>query len=42
LRLAPGIALLHARPEDGVKQACLSLITLQYPVKFAIHQRSGG
>ena len=32
--IAPGIALLHARPEDGVKQACLSLITLQYPVKF--------
>lgn len=32
--VAPGIALLHARPEDGVKRACLSLLTLQDPVKF--------
>jgi mannitol/fructose-specific phosphotransferase system IIA component (Ntr-type)/galactitol-specific phosphotransferase system IIB component len=30
----PGIALLHARPEDGVKQLCMSLITLQEPVPF--------
>ncbi len=32
--IAPGIALLHARPEDGVKKACLSLITLKNPVCF--------
>ncbi|MHB8806186.1 MAG: PTS sugar transporter subunit IIA [Anaerolineaceae bacterium] len=32
--IAPGIALLHARPEDGVKRACLSLLTLQNPVNF--------
>jgi PTS system ascorbate-specific IIA component len=32
--IAPGIALLHARPEDGVKKACLSLITLKKPVPF--------
>lgn len=32
--IAPGIALLHARPEDGVIQACLSLITLEPPIEF--------
>ncbi len=32
--IAPGIALLHARPEDGVKHECLSLITLQHPIQF--------
>jgi len=32
--LAPGIALPHARPEDGVKKMCLSLITLERPVNF--------
>ena len=32
--IAPGIALLHARPEDGVKRVCLSLLTLQKPVYF--------
>jgi PTS system ascorbate-specific IIA component len=32
--IAPGIALLHARPEDGVKRACLSLLTLEKPVHF--------
>jgi transcriptional antiterminator/mannitol/fructose-specific phosphotransferase system IIA component (Ntr-type) len=30
----PGIALLHARPEDGVGQLCMSLITLQEPIAF--------
>jgi len=32
--IAPGVALPHARPEDGVKEICLSLITLKEPVKF--------
>lgn len=32
--IAPGIALLHARPEDGVIRSCLSLITLQKPIEF--------
>jgi len=32
--IAPGIVLLHARPEDGVISACLGLITLSTPVEF--------
>ena len=32
--IAPGVALPHARPEDGVKKACMSLITLEPPVEF--------
>ena len=32
--IGKGIALLHARPEDGVKENCLSLITLKEPVEF--------
>ncbi|MCF6095748.1 BglG family transcription antiterminator [Thermovorax subterraneus] len=32
--IAPGIAMPHARPEDGVKQVCMSLITLKNPVEF--------
>jgi PTS system ascorbate-specific IIA component len=32
--VAPGIALLHARPEDGVLEPCISLITLDTPVDF--------
>ncbi|GAB6098211.1 hypothetical protein JCM16358_00900 [Halanaerocella petrolearia] len=35
--IAPGIALLHARPEDGVKELGMSLITLNSPVEFG-HQ----
>lgn len=31
---APGTALLHARPEDGVTQVCMSLVTLKPPVPF--------
>lgn len=30
----PGIALLHAHPEDGVKRLCMSLVTMQSSVKF--------
>jgi mannitol/fructose-specific phosphotransferase system IIA component (Ntr-type) len=32
--IAPGVALPHARPEDGVKIPCLSLLTLKEPVEF--------
>ncbi|MGE5581023.1 MAG: BglG family transcription antiterminator [Bacillota bacterium] len=32
--IAPGIAMPHARPEDGVKKMCVSLITLATPVYF--------
>ena len=32
--IAPGVALPHARPEDGVKAACMSLVTLRPPVPF--------
>ncbi|MGQ9490003.1 MAG: PTS sugar transporter subunit IIA [Anaerolineae bacterium] len=32
--VAPGIALPHARPEDGVKRASIGMITLAQPVEF--------
>ena len=32
--IAPGIVLLHARPEDGVLKPCLGLVTLSTPVEF--------
>lgn len=32
--IAPGIMLAHARPEDGVKQVSLSLVTLKEPLAF--------
>ena len=32
--IAPGVALLHADPRAGVKQAGLSLVTLDPPVPF--------
>ncbi len=32
--VAPGIALPHARPEDGVKRASIGMITLAHPVEF--------
>jgi len=32
--ISPGVALPHARPEDGVKEPCMSLITLKNPVNF--------
>jgi transcriptional antiterminator len=31
---APGVALLHARSEDGVNRTCMSLVTLDPPVPF--------
>lgn len=36
--LAPGIVLLHARPEDGVLQPCMVLMTLSTPVCFGHSQ----
>lgn len=32
--LAPGLALAHARPEDGVRTLCLAVTTLAEPVHF--------
>ncbi len=32
--IAPGVVLLHARPEDGVIQPCLGVITLAEPIPF--------
>ncbi len=32
--LAPGLALAHARPENGMKEMGISLITLASPVEF--------
>ena len=32
--LAPKIALPHARPEDGVKEASVSLVRLKKPIEF--------
>jgi len=32
--VAPGIALAHARPEDGVKRLCMSLVRVTAPVEF--------
>jgi mannitol/fructose-specific phosphotransferase system IIA component (Ntr-type) len=36
--IAPGIVLLHARPEDGVRRPCLAMITLATPVPFGHSQ----
>ncbi|EPZ41815.1 BglG family transcription antiterminator [Alicyclobacillus acidoterrestris] len=32
--IVPGVALLHARPEDGVQQVCMSLVTLEEAIPF--------
>lgn len=32
--IVPGVALLHARPEDGGRRLCMSLLTLDPPVPF--------
>ncbi len=32
--IAPGIVLLHARPEDGVLKPGLAMVTLSTPVNF--------
>jgi len=32
--VAPGIAMPHSRPEDGVLEPCMALITLREPIEF--------
>lgn len=32
--IAPGVVLLHARPEDGANGVCMSLMTLASPIAF--------
>jgi len=32
--IVPGVALLHARPEDGARRLCMSLLTLEPAVPF--------
>ena len=32
--MAKGVAIFHARPEDGVKETGMSLVTLNSPVEF--------
>ncbi|GEO24670.1 transcription antiterminator BglG [Alicyclobacillus acidoterrestris] len=32
--IVPGVALLHARPEDGVQEVCMSLVTLEEAIPF--------
>jgi len=32
--IAPGVVLLHARPEDGVREPCFALATLVQPIAF--------
>jgi ascorbate PTS system EIIA or EIIAB component len=32
--VAPGVAMPHARPEDGVHEAAISVVTLAAPVAF--------
>lgn len=32
--IAPGVAIPHARPEDGAKEVSLSLVVLSEPVEF--------
>jgi mannitol/fructose-specific phosphotransferase system IIA component (Ntr-type) len=34
LVLAPGVAMNHARPEDGVNRVCLGLVRLRTPVNY--------
>ncbi len=37
--IAPGIAMPHARPEDGVNKTGISIITLENPVNFG-HEKN--
>lgn len=32
--IAPGIAIPHSRPEDGVLRNCMAFITLKTPIEF--------
>lgn len=37
--IAPHVALLHARPEDGVKEVCMSLQIIRSGVSFGYEKR---
>ncbi len=37
--LVEGVALFHARPEDGVNEICMSLTTLEKPVVFGADEK---
>ncbi|WP_040288205.1 BglG family transcription antiterminator [Alicyclobacillus hesperidum] len=32
--IVPGVAILHAKPEDGVRRVCMSLVTLSEGIRF--------
>lgn len=38
IAIMPGIAFAHARPDETVKETCMSMITLKEPVKFGSKQ----
>ncbi|MCG8540238.1 MAG: PTS sugar transporter subunit IIA [Clostridia bacterium] len=37
--ITPGVALFHARPQDGVKEICMGLITLKSGVDFGAGEK---
>ncbi len=37
IAIAPGFAIPHARPEDGARKVCLSLVVVKEGVKFGSH-----
>ncbi|UNQ73257.1 PTS sugar transporter subunit IIA [Infirmifilum sp. NZ] len=37
IAIAPGIAIPHARPEDGARRVCLSLVVVRSGVSFGSH-----
>ena len=39
--LAPGLAMPHGRPEEGVKKTGFALVTLKKPLEFNTHQEVG-
>jgi len=40
--LAPGLAMPHGRPEEGVKKTGFTLVTLKKPLEFNHEDRPGG
>lgn len=36
--IMPGIAFAHARPDESVKETCMSMITLKNPIEFGSEQ----
>ncbi len=37
IAVAPGIAIPHARPEDGAKEVCLAMVVIRSGVNFGSH-----